>query len=253
MSKSITIVCLSSAEVRPEEGAPPEVCELVLTPPKARADRRLRRAGRGEGFSGPGNVTFDSPSAVDPWHRMPAHRMVAASWGRYNFVLPYGHLISVTDVATTAAPVEPPAVAPVVAVDDPHVVGPQAGVAGEHADQPLDRRREPTQPLVVAGCWGRYGNRWRTWRWANRSPRVSLVNLSSAWTTARVFSSASVIRGAIPTVGRLGSSGSAFSRSSVRTYSAVARVSKISFHESLPLFVWVATLIGHSPPPAPAR
>ena len=31
----------------PEEGAPPEVCELVLTPARVRADRRLRRARRG--------------------------------------------------------------------------------------------------------------------------------------------------------------------------------------------------------------
>ena len=66
--------------------------------------------GRGEGFSGPGNVTFDSPSAVDPWHRMPVRRMVAASWGRYNFVLPYGRVIKRYDVAGAAEPVEPPAI-----------------------------------------------------------------------------------------------------------------------------------------------
>ena len=62
--------------------------------------------GRGEGFSGPGNVTFDSPSAVDPWHRMPVRRMVASSWGRYNFVLPHGKVIKRYDVARTAEPVE---------------------------------------------------------------------------------------------------------------------------------------------------
>ncbi len=66
--------------------------------------------GRGEGFSGPGNVTFDSPSAVDPWHRMPVRRMVAASWGRYNFVLPYGRVIKRYEVAGAAEPVEPPAI-----------------------------------------------------------------------------------------------------------------------------------------------
>jgi acetoacetate decarboxylase len=88
----------------PEEGAPPEVCELVRTP----LDFQLvvGSDGRGEGFAGPGNVTFDSPSAVDPWHRMPVHRMVASSWGRYNFVLPYGEVIKRYDVTRTAEPVE---------------------------------------------------------------------------------------------------------------------------------------------------
>ena len=62
--------------------------------------------GRGEGFSGPGNVTFDSPSAVDPWHRLPVRRMVGAAWGRYNFVLPYGRIIKRYDVGRMAEPVE---------------------------------------------------------------------------------------------------------------------------------------------------
>ena len=53
-----------------------------------------------------GNVTFDSPSAIDPWHRMPVRRMVASSWGRYNFVLPYGQVIKRYDVSRTAEPVE---------------------------------------------------------------------------------------------------------------------------------------------------
>jgi acetoacetate decarboxylase len=90
----------------PEEGAPPEVCELVLTPLKF--ELIVGSDGRGEGFSGPGNVTFDSPSAVDPWHRLPVHRMVAATWGRYNFVLPYGRVIKRYAVERTAEPVEPP-------------------------------------------------------------------------------------------------------------------------------------------------
>jgi Acetoacetate decarboxylase (ADC) len=74
-----------------EEGAPPEVCELVLTPVNfeliAGAD------GRGEGFSGPGNVTFDSSSVVDSWSRLSVRRMVSGSWGYYNMVLPYGKVI----------------------------------------------------------------------------------------------------------------------------------------------------------------
>jgi len=89
----------------PEEGAPPEVCELVRTP--LQFDLIVGSDGRGEGFSGPGNVTFDSPSAVDPWHRMPVRRMVASSWGRYNFVLPYGEVIKRYSPTRTAEPVAP--------------------------------------------------------------------------------------------------------------------------------------------------
>jgi hypothetical protein len=55
--------------------------------------------------------------------------------------------------------------------------------------------------------------RWTTWAW--RSRRASLVDRSNADTTARVISSASLIRGAIPTAGRHGArSVEAFSRSS---------------------------------------
>jgi hypothetical protein len=50
----------------------------------------------------------DSPSAVDPWHRLPVRRMVAATCGRYNFVLPYGRVIKRYGVERTAEPVEPP-------------------------------------------------------------------------------------------------------------------------------------------------
>jgi acetoacetate decarboxylase len=92
----------------PEEGAPPEVCELVLTPLKF--ELIVGSDGRGEGFSGPGNVTFDSPSAVDPWCRLPVRQMLAATWGRYNFVLPYGRVIKRYTVERTAEPVAPPPV-----------------------------------------------------------------------------------------------------------------------------------------------
>jgi hypothetical protein len=93
----------------PEEGAPPEVCELVLTP--IDFELIVGSDGRGEGFSRPGNVTCDSPSAVDPWHRLPVRRMVAASWGRYNFVLPYGRVIKRHDVERIAEPVQQPEMA----------------------------------------------------------------------------------------------------------------------------------------------
>lgn len=49
--------------------------------------------GTAEGFSGPGSVTFDSPSVIDSWSRLPVNNMVAASWGYYNMVLPHGEVI----------------------------------------------------------------------------------------------------------------------------------------------------------------
>lgn len=75
----------------PEEGAPPEVCELVRTP--VDFELIVGTDGKGEGFSGPGNVTFDSPSVIDSWSRLPVRHMLAASWGYYNMVLPYGEII----------------------------------------------------------------------------------------------------------------------------------------------------------------
>jgi len=75
----------------PEEGAPPEVCELVMTP--ISFELITGADGKGEGFVGPGNATFDSPSAVDGYFRLPVKKMIASSWGRYNFVLPHGKVI----------------------------------------------------------------------------------------------------------------------------------------------------------------
>ncbi len=84
----------------PEEGAPPEVCELVRTP----VDFELVTGadGKGEGFAGPGNVTFDSPSVLDSWSRLPVGAMVGASWGYYNMVLPYGEVIKRYSVSEPA-------------------------------------------------------------------------------------------------------------------------------------------------------
>jgi hypothetical protein len=46
---------------------------------------------------------------------MPVRRMVASSWGRYNFVLPYGEIIKRYDVTRTAEPVAPVDATPVAA------------------------------------------------------------------------------------------------------------------------------------------
>lgn len=75
----------------PEKGAPPEVCELVLTPIKF--ELVTGSDGKGEGFSGPGNLTFDSASVIDTFYKLPVKKMLSSSWGRYNFVLDYGKVI----------------------------------------------------------------------------------------------------------------------------------------------------------------
>ena len=79
----------------------------------------------------------------------------------------------------------------------------------------------------VPGWAGREGNVPGRFALTCRSHRRSEVNPSRACITANVTNSASEIRGAIPTHGRHGViSGWDFQRSSVLTYSAVARVSR---------------------------
>lgn len=84
----------------PEEGAPPEVCELVML----RTEKNVVKGsdGRYEAFTGPGNVTFDSESVINPCFRLPVQAMVRSSWGYYNFTLPYGKILK-RYTPTTAA------------------------------------------------------------------------------------------------------------------------------------------------------
>ncbi|VTU46376.1 putative acetoacetate decarboxylase (plasmid) [Variovorax sp. SRS16] len=75
----------------PEEGAPPEVCELVMV----RTEKSIVTGsdGKVEAFTGPGNVSFDSDSVLNPCFKLPVEKMVRASWGYYNFTLPYGKVL----------------------------------------------------------------------------------------------------------------------------------------------------------------
>lgn len=75
----------------PEEGAPPEVAELVMV----RTVKSIVQGSDGqyEAFTGVGNVTFDSESVLNPCFRLPVLKMARASWGFYNFTLPYGKIL----------------------------------------------------------------------------------------------------------------------------------------------------------------
>jgi len=90
---------------------------------------------------------------------------------------------------------------------------------------PLRRSR-----LLKPSRFGRYRNHGRRCALAYRTNRDSLSNPNSAEITASVTSSASDSFGANPTAGRSGAhSGCATNKSSILTYSAVARVSKSGF------------------------
>jgi acetoacetate decarboxylase len=75
----------------PEEGAPPEVCELV----EVAIDSTVHVAADGspELFSGPGNLHFDTPSVADPWASVPVRRMIRSTYGRYDSTLKHGRVL----------------------------------------------------------------------------------------------------------------------------------------------------------------
>jgi acetoacetate decarboxylase len=68
----------------PEEGAPPEVCELVEVAIESTA-REL--------FCGPGSLHYDTPSIADPWASVPVRRVIRSTYGRYDSVLKYGRVL----------------------------------------------------------------------------------------------------------------------------------------------------------------
>ncbi|MBS4214957.1 acetoacetate decarboxylase family protein [Neobacillus rhizophilus] len=84
----------------PEEGAPPEVCELVMV--RTEKSEVIGSDGRVEVFTGPGNITFDSNSVLNPFFKLPIQKMVRSSWGKYNYTLPYGKVIKRYEPKTSA-------------------------------------------------------------------------------------------------------------------------------------------------------
>jgi acetoacetate decarboxylase len=86
----------------PEQGAPPEVCELVEV--SIESSVHLGSDGRPELFSGPASLTFDSRSPADPWAALPVNRMIHATFGRFDSVLKHGRVLHRYDAATEARP-----------------------------------------------------------------------------------------------------------------------------------------------------
>ncbi|MDF6046142.1 acetoacetate decarboxylase family protein [Streptomyces sp. JH14] len=86
----------------PEQGAAPEVCELVEV--TIESSVHLGSDGRPMLFSGPGSLSFDSRSPADPWAALPVNRMVHATYGRFDSVLKHGRVLHRYDTAAEASP-----------------------------------------------------------------------------------------------------------------------------------------------------
>lgn len=85
----------------PEEGRPPEVCELVEV--QIESTVHVGSDGRPELFSGPGTLRLGSPSFPGAW-ALPVERLVRATYGKYDSMLEHGRVLHrYGAVAKTAA------------------------------------------------------------------------------------------------------------------------------------------------------
>lgn len=69
----------------PEEGAPPSLAQLIEIPAAGWQTHEM--------WAGPGSLSFDAPSELDPWFRLPVRRIKGALYTRYDFTLPHGRII----------------------------------------------------------------------------------------------------------------------------------------------------------------
>lgn len=60
--------------------------------------------GLTEVWQGPGSLTYNAPTAVDPWHRLRVEEVVSCTYGFFNAYLPHGEVV-VDYLARTAAEV----------------------------------------------------------------------------------------------------------------------------------------------------
>lgn len=68
-----------------EPDAPPSLAELIEV---AGMDTVTHEA-----WAGTGTLSFDTASALDPWHSLPVVRVLGAAYTRYDFTLPYGRVL----------------------------------------------------------------------------------------------------------------------------------------------------------------
>lgn len=68
----------------PEEGAGPSLAQLIDV-----ASQRQVKAM----WQGPGSVSFDTPSALDPWYKLPVRRVLRAYYTRSDLVLGHGSIV----------------------------------------------------------------------------------------------------------------------------------------------------------------
>lgn len=68
-----------------EQGALPSLAELIEVTNMETATH--------EAWAGTGTLSFDTASALDPWHCLPARRVVGAGYSRYDFTLPNGRVL----------------------------------------------------------------------------------------------------------------------------------------------------------------
>lgn len=68
-----------------EEGKGPTVCELV--------DRNGHTMTPRQVWEGPGSLTFNAPSEIDPLYKIAVNRIIGATYGFYDYVLGYGEVV----------------------------------------------------------------------------------------------------------------------------------------------------------------
>lgn len=71
----------------PEPEAPPSLAELIRVPV---GERRAY-----EVWAGPATLSYDASSTLDPWHALPARRVLAGLYSRYDFTLPHGQSVRI--------------------------------------------------------------------------------------------------------------------------------------------------------------
>ena len=74
-----------------EEGKPPEVAQLVSLDFKVTP--LVGSDGIAELWSGPGSLSFNSPTESDPWHKLAVREVVSCHYGLFNGFVSYGKIL----------------------------------------------------------------------------------------------------------------------------------------------------------------